>query len=58
MVVELKKPYIEDGRLYLNKGQKGGSFGSALASLIPWWFGGEKLKRRRKIKWLDARIIL
>ena len=31
----VKKPYIEDGRLYLDEGQKDRSFGSVLASLLP-----------------------
>ena len=51
----VKKTYIEDGRLFFGEGQKGRSFGSVLASLIPSLiepvaklFGGEKLKRRRR----------
>ena len=51
----VKKPCIEDSRLYLSKGEKGGFFGSVLAFLIPFLiepvaklFGGKKLKRRRR----------
>ena len=51
----VKKPCIEDSRLYLSKSEKGGSFGSILAFLIPFsiepvakLFGGKKLKRRRR----------
>ena len=31
----VKKPYVEDSRLYLREGKKDRSFGSVLASLIP-----------------------